>query len=77
MPTRIDILHLFLVGALAAAVATGLAYLVLGEPPAWWLPMVGGEALVLVGLVWVKARRAREQRRLQALYDAPAFGDDY
>ncbi|MBT2508843.1 hypothetical protein J7I98_23735 [Streptomyces sp. ISL-98] len=77
MPTRLDILHTFLIGALAAAIATGLGYLLLSETPDWWLPMVGGQALILTGSLWIKARRVRERRRLQDMYDAPAFGDDH
>ncbi|MDJ0460622.1 hypothetical protein [Streptomyces sp. H27-C3] len=77
MPTRLDLFHRVLIGALAAAIATGCGYLILGQPPAWWVPMLGGGALILASLVWAKARRGRECRRLDEMYEAPALGDDH
>ncbi|WP_329167346.1 hypothetical protein OHB49_44650 (plasmid) [Streptomyces sp. NBC_01717] len=65
MPRTLELAEQAIHGLLAAALCTGLVWLVVGDPPAWWATMVGAEALVLAVAVAVRVWR-RQAARMQA-----------
>ncbi|MFJ4434574.1 hypothetical protein [Streptomyces sp. NPDC088923] len=76
MNRLIPLMHQALLGALAASVVISVAWLILGEPPTWWVTFLGADFLAVLVSTAVKRRRRREARSLDAAYERPAFGEE-
>lgn len=75
MHLRFFLFHRFLAGGICGGLAFGTSWLLLGDDTPTWLPIAGGTLLVALARATVSTRRRRDNARLQAQYDAPAYGD--
>lgn len=71
-----EIVQQVILGGLSAALFTGIAWLVIGETPSWWVTMLAVEAVALAAVAIVKIQRKRRVNQLQADFERPAFGED-
>ncbi|MGC4947776.1 hypothetical protein ACLQ2N_16465 [Streptomyces sp. DT224] len=70
-------LHQLILGFLAAAAVHGVWYLATGRFPSMTVAYCVSQLVLIVGAVALRARERRQRAALQALYDAPAFGEGF
>ncbi|GGU62423.1 hypothetical protein [Streptomyces lavendofoliae] len=73
--TPITVFHGLLLGAVAAALTTGLLRLILGHWPPPLTACLTTNAVIYCTSWLINFRRIRQQQRLKALYDQPAHGE--
>lgn len=77
MPRSFELVQQAILGVLAAALFAGLVWLVVGNPPAWWVTMLVVEAATLAVSVAARIHRRRQVARMQADFDRPSCGEGF
>lgn len=59
MVRSLELVQQVILGALGAGLVTASVWLLVGRTPTWWVPMIGGEVLLLVVVLAVRVCRRR------------------